>query len=228
FERLVGLAPIVSNALGMTRQMNIWDFIRDAIDGTGGFADGAYLVPHKREFNKVTSSLVEKFWDRALLSDYDNFARTIAETPVSYIVEAKDLIQRKTDDPRLEAWWTNIDGEGTNMEDFLLGFPADQAQAYGTAWIFVDRPGVVETMKDDVDPANEAYVYCVPTRNVVYWEFDRDGEFSLIVVKEPEDDGSDDACAVRVWTPFAWGVFEPDPAPPGGTTTGSGGNAPGA
>lgn len=213
FEELIG--PTVGvGANGIMRQLNVWDFIKDAIEGTGGFADGSYLVPHKREFDRGKQTLVAKFWERAVLADYDNFPRTIAETPINFIVEAKDLIQRETDDPRLERWWTNIDGEGTNIEDFLLGFPAAQAQAYGTAWIFVDRPGGIGNLAEDVQPGNEVYIRCVATRNVVYWEFDEDGAFSALVVREPETDVSGDACPVRVWTADAWGLFEPDAVAP--------------
>lgn len=211
FEKGIITSPLRQAGNANIRRMNVWEFIKDAIKGTGGFADGSYLVPHKRELTGSSAgnlSFTSKFFERCETADYDDFARSIHEGPINYIVQSKDQIKRTTDDVNLEKWWSNVDGRGTNLEDFLLGFPSDQARSYGTAWVFMDREQDVKSEADN--QSKEPYVYCVPTRNVVWWEFDDDGDLEALVVCEPK--GCEEVtkdCPVRIWTKDAWAVFVP-------------------
>lgn len=198
----------VPNAPGrkVLRTLNVWDFIEDAIEGTGGFADGSYLVPFKRELQ--TTRPTDKFYERMELSDYDNFAKTIAEAPASYIVGASDRIQRESDGNKLlEDWWENVDGMNTSITDFMLGYPASQARAYGTAWIVMDNAPELKNERDEPSP----YVCCVPSRRVVYWAFDSARALAGVVFYDPTRDEELDPklCPVRVWTADGWALYRP-------------------
>jgi hypothetical protein len=148
------------------------------------------------------------------VADYDNFARTIAEKPIDYIVQSQDMISRDAGgDAELDEWWSNVDGRNTSMTDFMTEYPAMQARSYGTAWIVMDRPSQIYRESDDANPANRPYIYCIPSRNVAYWKISSYGELEGVVILEPRnaDDACDyKVCPIRVWTNTGWGVFVPD------------------
>ena len=192
------------------RKTNYWKFIRNAVDGTGGFANGTYLNPYELEIeNSITD---QKFVDRADMADYDNFARDIADAPWNEITKAKDLISRDTENPLLQAFWRDATLTNSSVLSFLE-YPFFQARLYGTGWIFMDRPlGPIISREQDLDPATRPYVYSVPTQNVVDWRFDLSGNLAALVVVEPEGEYKSGArCTLRVWTRGVWARWVPEP-----------------
>ena len=57
--------------------VNQYDFMDNAHDGTGGFRDGRYLVPHSRE---------TFYTKRRELSFYKNFVRDVVIKPEEYAI----------------------------------------------------------------------------------------------------------------------------------------------
>jgi hypothetical protein len=207
-------------SLGSARRrvFSVWQFIEDAVKGTGGFADGRYLFPTQHEIDQVTGFAQQKLQDRREQADYDQFAAKVCNLSWDMITSTKDLIRRETSDTRLQDFWSDADRQGTHVADFWE-HPFRQARMYGTGFVFVDRPNVeLRSQADDTDPANRVYAYSVPTRNVVHWEFDDFG-LSGLVVLEPEvedtitplplDDHEQQPCNVRVWTRDYWARFAP-------------------
>lgn len=213
FERLLDVATFSSPWAYV--QTDIWKFIEDAVEGKGGFVDGSYLVPFKREAKRRGGKLDDKFWERVASSDYDNFAKTICNAPWNYIVQNRDAVARESKDPDLEAFWNDVDGRGTNIIDFLE-YPARQARMYGTGWIFIDREKFSENATAADSDANRPYLYCVPTRNVVDWVYDDDYELQALAILEKPDSDDDEAaddpekCNLRVWTKSAFVLFTPN------------------
>lgn len=197
---------------GLNRTPNIWDFVSDAIGGTGGFVDGNYLVRFQREL-KSTKAAERRFLERVATTKYDNFARRIADAPWNRIITHKDQISRKTKDKRVQQFWAAADRRRTPIMN-VIEFPARQARSYGTGWLIVDRPlAPLLNRASDLDPALAPYAYCVPTRNVVDWEFDEDYRLTALTILEPHgsDDKADDyrKCNVRVWTTQEFAVYRP-------------------
>ncbi|HQQ75757.1 MAG TPA: hypothetical protein PLB01_00260 [Thermoanaerobaculia bacterium] len=211
FEELVDIASFSSPWLSV--QTDIWQFIEDAVEGKGGFVDGTYLIPFKREVKRRGGKIDDKFYERVAASDYDNFAKTICDGPWNYISQNRDAISRDTKDAELQAFWNDVDGNGTAMVDFLE-YPVRQASMYGTGWIFMDRPnmGPDATIADSSAPENRPYIYGVPTRNVVDWVFDENYELQAVAILEhdgDDDEAKDDPtkCNLRVWTKTSFILF---------------------
>lgn len=197
---------------GRTRlNFNVWDLINDAVDGTGGFLDGSYLVPHELELMpNTTVGVSTKFAERMQLARYDNFTKVICDGPWNSIVSMKDVIIRDAGGhTRLEDFWDDVDGEGTNIEDFLE-YTVSQARRFGTGWIFLDRPKDVTSMKDDLTA--QPWAYTVPTRNVVWWEFSRSGSLEAVAYRDPQETGDRDImdlAPLKIWTRATWSRWVP-------------------
>jgi len=200
-----------------TQGAGVWEFINDAVDGAGGFANGAYLFPFKLELDAQNYPTL-KYRKRQEQADYDNFASHVCNTPWDVIVEAADMIERKAKDGTpaaelLDEFWHNCDRHGTAILDFLE-FAHKQARRFGTGIIIMDRPPFVNRSEADNRKAeNRPWVYAVPTQNVVHWEFDEHGELAGIIVLEPQLAAAEDgggrksATNIRVWTRDQWAVF---------------------
>ncbi|HEX8851221.1 MAG TPA: hypothetical protein VF761_16970 [Gemmatimonadaceae bacterium] len=196
---------------------NVWEFINDAVDGSGGFANGAYLFPFKLEMEESGKPTL-KYLKRQEQADYDNFAHHVCNTPWDVIVGSADLIERKAKAGTpaaklLDEFWHNVDLHGTAILDFLE-YPHKQARRFGTGIIIMDRPSFENRSEaDNKNPQNRPWVYAVPTQNVVHWEFGEDGELAGIVVLVPQlidlgdGKGRQNVTDVRVWTRSQWAVF---------------------
>lgn len=174
--------------LGMRQGLTTyWNFIRDAVNGMGGFSNGLYLYPTKLEIenSRVTAKLISRR-DQA---DYDNFSRDILDAAWDQIVQSRDLVIRRADkDLDVEAFWSNVDGRDLNIVDFLE-FPFRQARMYGTGYVFVDRgQNIGAYAAQSLSLENRPWCYSVPSENVVDWHFDEQGEVEDITIVEPTTD----------------------------------------
>lgn len=215
------------------RQTNFWQYVRDAVDGTGGYVNGQYLYAYRLE-NGALNSPTQKLIDRREQADYDNFAKDVCMAAWDQIVQSKDLIVRKSDDDRINSFWKNVDRRGTAIMDFLE-FVFKQARMFGTAYVLMDRPaGQIANETVDKDPANAPYLYTVPSQNLVQWSFDPETDvLNGIVIVEPSDQffanvSLNDGYAnprgphfLRIWTTEAWALFKAviKVAPTGATTS---------
>lgn len=189
------------------QQPNAWDFIKDAVEGTGGFSDATYLIPHYREFSRATNTYDKKYIDRLQNARYDNFVRLICDAPWGFVTRHSDAIVREDgDEQRLSEFWDDADGNGLSIMD-ALEFPARQARMYGTGWLMVDRAALDLRTKADERAADMPYVYPIPTRNITSWSFDRGGRLTSLIVLEPQPGQKAEDSDVRVWTPDAWVLF---------------------
>jgi hypothetical protein len=206
-------ARIATGIGGRRRAPNVWEFIDDAVTGGGGFANGLYLFPFKAEVEN--NKLSDKYATRMVQADYDKFPAHICNAPWDLIVSANDMIERKASgaaEDLLAAFWRDVDNRGTAIMDFLE-YPHKQARKFRTGWIFIDRPSVeLRNRRDDLAPENRPYIYAIPTQNVVWWEYDDDGNLVGIVMIEPPDGvdyDSIEVCPVRVWTRSEWALYVP-------------------
>jgi uncharacterized protein YoaH (UPF0181 family) len=201
-----------------SRAGDIWRFIDDSVTGDGGFSDGSYLFPTKMEVDAKSGISTDKFIRRQQMADYNGFAEHICNAAWELIVSTSDMIERKAKDGHpaaafLDKLWTDVDGRGTAILDFLE-YVHGQARRYSVGFVFVDRDPVdPQTKVDDFDPKRRPYLYAVPTRNVVDWQFSDDGKklLALVVLEPREDAKPGERSPFRVWTADAWAVFVPEP-----------------
>lgn len=127
----------------------IWKKLADVREGTGGFLDGTYLIPHPREWedfeNETPTKPTKKLKARRALASYENFASSLIEAKTSALFRAKAT--RRVGDPAekdrkptdIERWWTNVDGLGTSIDDFMA-MSWDPAATFGHVALFMDKP----------------------------------------------------------------------------------------
>lgn len=151
-----------------------WKMLADVYEGTGGFMDGSYLVPHPREltyqittdqstgvttidYTKVTGQ-TEKFRRRKALARYENFASIIVDTLLDYMYAKQPArtIKGETADTvhPLRDWWENVDGEETHISDWMKRAHI-LAFVFGHNFLVMDRPfseTVPQTRAEQLSP----------------------------------------------------------------------------
>lgn len=199
---------------GSAPGVSVWEYIADAVEGTGGFANGQYLFPHKLELSG-DGHPTHKLLLRRAQADYNNFAGHIRNAPWDIISNSSDLIARDANGAAtdvLNELWQSVDGSGTSMTDFLE-FPHKQSRSYGTGVIVVDRrKDELRSEADNKNPENRPYVYAVPTQNVVHWTVDRQTKRLIaLAIIDPQlvDDGTERKLEIelRIWTRDEYAVY---------------------
>ena len=87
-----------------------WQQMIDAFEGTGGYADGSYLWPYRAE-------LQEDFLKRQRMARYHNYVETIIDLYCQQIFSQEP--KRQTSDEGLMAFWEDVDAAGTPMTAFM-------------------------------------------------------------------------------------------------------------
>jgi hypothetical protein len=204
-----------------------WQYIRDAVDGTGGFTNGLYLYPYRLEYNNGIAEA--KLKERREQADYDNFAKDVCNAAWEQIIQSRVLIVRKSEDKDLENFWLDCDGTGTSMTDFWE-YTMRQSRMFGTGYVCIDRPSYnpVSAADDVMTDDNRPYIYAIPSQNVLDWTFDSQGDLNGILIIEPDEQemtytegvtGSvdlenhgglalDSPHYLRIWTNHMWARFK--------------------
>jgi hypothetical protein len=208
----VGGAATLHATLG--HPLNVWDFIDHAVDGSGGFSTGEYLYPFPLEldpeFPKRLVALADGTtkWDRRRrIVDYDAFPGDICNAPIDLIASKADMVKREIEDARAAEWVANVDGLGTTLGEFMEPV-FREARKFGVAYVFLDRPGAVANLREDLAPENRPYPYLVRTRNVRRWTLSPAEELVALVIAEPSEP-NEVTPPVRVWTPEGWALYRP-------------------
>jgi hypothetical protein len=212
-------SPINTQRRLFTDFQPVWQLLADAREGTGGFADGTYLIAHPREwkdYDQETPKLPTKaLLARRKLACYENFAGTIMEAKTSAlfrevptrrfadpVVAKKESVgarlmrrirrrpamkvQATGDAALLQAWWEDVDGTGTHIDDFMKQH-WDVAGTFGHVWLYMDRPAgaVGETLADAAQPFVRAYT----PLDTISWDFDYNtGRLTRIVFREASEE----------------------------------------
>jgi len=140
----------------------IWRKLADAYEGTGGFADGGYLVPHPREWIDHAATYpkvpTKKLTERRTLARYENWARRIVKTFADALFRQMPTRQvggKADGDTPLEEWWEDVDGYGTNIDDF---WPQTwrAAGVFGHVFLLFDRAPSEASVDGEVLTAADA------------------------------------------------------------------------
>lgn len=107
-----------------------YQFIADALHGTGGFRDGGYLVQYPRESG-------DKFERRKAIAWYHNALRPACQRFAGYLVKRPP--QRTLTQPALETLADRCDWQDNSLDVFWSGFMVE-AKARGTMLLLVDMP----------------------------------------------------------------------------------------
>lgn len=153
--------------------------LKDAYSGGGGFADGSYLVAHKREDEA-------KYRQRRLLAYYSNFMRPVVDALTNPIF-SKPVVRdfSGAGEKLLSAFRDDVDGRGTPINTFMKR-AARIARLYGAAFIVEDNYAA-EQMPEDEESASKGrifpYLYLVRPEQVTDYACDRSGALESISYK---------------------------------------------
>jgi hypothetical protein len=141
---------------------NVWSELGQLYEGDGDYLDGSALVAHPRELIwkvdaegntdlNAAPTESEKFKRRKAIARYDNIAQAIVDTVITHL-HSKDptrLIdsgESKTKHP-LEEFWDDVDGNGTNIKDWVLHHQK-LAAVYGHVPTIMGRMGGSESPRN--------------------------------------------------------------------------------
>jgi len=146
------------------------DFLLNAYDGTGGFADGSYLTQFPRETDSA-------FAERKTRAHYKNIVRKLVNIYVGFLTERDPT--RQTDDLYAK-FALNADGAGHKLDTVLVNF-IRLTLITGTSYIIVDKPqGMAASMADEKLP----YISIRLRNQLVSYEKDAFGHFESCVFSE--------------------------------------------
>lgn len=174
----------------------VWTLLAHVREGTGGFLDGTYLIAHPREWEDHTAvtpqTPTKKLKARRSLACYENIAGAIMEAKRSALFRetpSRRFTSQKAGEPTgdaaaLQAWWDDVDGCGTCIDDFMAS-KWDIAGTFGHLFIYMDRPKGVNgaTAADALSPFLRVYT----PLDAVNWTVDDRGRLKTILFREPSE-----------------------------------------
>ena len=136
------------------------------------------------------------------------FLAEVIETHLSKIY-AREIDRQGPKD--LTAWWLNVDGRGTTIDQWMAETVAPLLLCCGCLDIVLDHPrkpeGVeVRSKADELSLGLDAVVasYILP-ENLVWWDLGTQGEYRECLVREVQDDQS---IIWRYWTKELWATYD--------------------
>jgi hypothetical protein len=184
------------------------------------------LIRHKREYPSAFDTGYSPQTGRPPGSDQaneatdDDYELRRARTPVpTFVAEAAEAhlariysreVHREGPE-RLRAWWRDVDGRGTSIDQWMSGTIAPLLLVLGQLDILVDHPPVpegevVQSRADEVRLGLDtcAASFILP-ENLVWWTLDRLGNYVECLIREIQDDG---VVLWRYWDSRSWTLFD--------------------
>jgi hypothetical protein len=214
-----------------------WRWLLDSWEGGEAYRMAVYgfdihgmpvrnLIRHKREYpssfeaNYSLQTGRSSGTDQANQATDDDYELRRARTPVpTFVAEAVEAhlarifsreVHREGPD-RLFAWWKNVDGRGTSVDQWMSSVIAPLFLVLGQLDIIIDHPPVpageeVRTRADEVRLGLDTCVasYILP-ENLVWWTLDRLGNYRECLIREVQDDG---LVLWRYWDARSWTLFD--------------------
>jgi hypothetical protein len=182
-----------------------WQIMLDAFEGVGGFQDGEYLWPYRNETR-------DDYAKRQQMARYHNYVEAIIDLYVQHTYTQEPT--RVTESEDLKEWWTDVDGSGTPITDFLKQCLA-LALAAGHTGVLMDA-----TREEPVGPARadqraRPYLVRYVATAIPDWRTTND-TVTGIKLREAVPDGSiidppaEGAAAYRylLWDVDGWARFD--------------------
>jgi len=197
----------------MTFFTSRFTFIRDALNGTGGFrpnitydsagkpikAENTYLIQYPRES-------AERFARRNQVSWFTRDMMNACERFVGYLTKQPPV--REVNSPLLRLILDDCDWRGNSLEVFFQSF-AVEAKARGTMLLLIDMP------RTENIPGNQAeqlgnravpYLVQIPPERVFDYELNERGRLSSISIHDYMLIDGKQEIVRRIWTNTDWKI----------------------
>lgn len=190
-----------------------FSFIRDALNGTGGFrpivtfdsarkpakADNTYLIRYPRESEERFARRNQVVWyTKDLMNACDRF--------VGYLTKQPPV--REVQSPLLKLMLDDADWRGNSLEVFLQSF-AVEAKARGTMLLLVDMPKAEAIPSNQADQlGNRAVPYLVPItpERVLEYDLDERGRLASVTIADTMIEDGETVAIRRIWDKTSWRV----------------------
>lgn len=181
-----------------------FQFLKEAYEGTGGFFDGRYLWPFARE---------SWYNDRRRCSIYKNVFKQIMDAKVDPVFS--DLVDRETDSDLYKDFILNADNCGTHIQSIVEAATL-YARLHDVCFIVMDN---VSDMPDTMDEVKKnramPYIYIKEPQEVFSYETTKWGQLEEITFTDEimpyPLDPKINLQTYRHWTPTGWDTFYIDP-----------------
>jgi len=184
------------------RKMNIYSFMSDAFNGTGGFRDGTYLIPHPREAFYIT---------RGKSAYYKNFFKAIIRAMVDPVFNADINRGEYPEGDMLGGFLENCDNKGTDFHAFVKN-QIKTARVLGVAYTVIDNfknDDMPNTMLAASEQRAYPYVYGKLPQEVKAIELDKFNNIISIMFFDKKTKSADgrDVNQYRKWDRKQWTLF---------------------
>ena len=130
--------------------INIYEFMDNAYFGTGGFRDGTFLKPHKRENFYV---------DRQDLAHYRNYYKAIVDATITPIF--RDDVIREVNDSALEKFTDDATNSGASIQDVVEN-AYEALQNHSISFVLVENFTKEEMPNREIEAEEQRIMpYCV-------------------------------------------------------------------
>ena len=182
-----------------------WQLLLDAFEGTGGFVDGSYIWPYPAE-------RFEDYQKRQKMARYHNYVETIIDLYVRQVFTQEPV--RQSDNEELNAWWDDVDGNGTGMSDFLQQ-AVSIALASGHTGILMDKTPDAPTGPAKADDKARPFLTRYVSTAITDWRTERDAVTGIKLLESVppvgiEEEPPADATQVLIWDREGWARFNND------------------
>lgn len=178
-----------------------FQFLADALNGAGGFADGGYLVQYPRE----DSAKLDR---RKAIAWYANALRPACQRFVGYLLKRPP--QRQLAHPLLQAFAQSCTWQNDSLDVFWGGFMLE-AKARGSMLLLVDMPA--ETDADRAMP----YLVAIAPERVTGYRLDAKGQLAEVTFSDTAEIAGQTKTVSRRYDAEGWAVLEGDKVLQAGT-----------
>jgi hypothetical protein len=179
--------------------LSAYDLVQHTYDGSHGYRDGTYLIPHPREAFYET---------RRGASYYINAYKPVIDAMVTPVYNQE--IKRETADPFAEKFIENCDAAGTGLHSFMEVAIAN-ARLFGVTFVVVEnfkKEDAEEIEKDNLDKRKLPYIYERQPQTVKKHEVDERGNLvSIDFFEKCEKIGDEEVEIIRHWDSSGWRLY---------------------
>ena len=190
------------------------------------------LIRHKREYPDPRDPATQSYlrgdvsisYDPAVAATSDDYSLRLARTPVpNFMAEVVNThlsrlysveVDRDTDDPKLEAWWRDVDGIGTTVDEWVQDTLAPLLMVFGCLDVCCDHPAppdgveVVTRADEQLYNLDRCVASVILPENMVWWRLDRAGRrYEECLVCEYASKESREK-VYRHWTASGWTLYD--------------------
>lgn len=179
------------------RDLSAYDFVLHTYEGSNGYRDGTYLIPHPRE---------QFYENRRETSYFVNAFAPIINAMVLPVFNQE--IQRTCSNDLYDDFIENCDSAGTPLADFLE-VCITHARLFGVTFIVMDNfDEFPQTIPETIDDRKYPYVYERMPQDIVSRETDRWGKLrSITFFERCEKIDGVERKLFRYWDAMAWRLY---------------------